>query len=582
MRHTLFILFFLCTFNAIAQINQDVPKWFTHPAKGEYVGVSLPLVTVQGDSQILREKSAEFSAILSYFICMKKQRVKEDKSKVAFDFSNGIFEYELYLPEITNSSKVCGSMKSFCNSVLFQKSDVLQTQMIGEGDFFLEGKYQVVRKQEGIDGTIWVALRFNPEGDKSFFTGKLRFSKNTINNISEKVSNFQILDPVSKIIANIDYEESMGTTSLSVEYEGVNVNGHYVNDNIKNTALNSKYLQTFLGSKELNTIGYDNRGISTSYGIIDPQGVGYFLSLITLIEDNVIKTSLEESTDLECLYNVGNYFQSGYTQSYFMPIITEDKPKYMVAIESHKENNTFAVIFGNEKYLQAEDVPYAQNDAKAFAEYCQRVLNIPEKQISIYENATYGSMRTAIKRLKETVNAFQGDVDIVFYYAGHGFPDEESQNAYLLPSDADGTMPEVCYSLNQLYSELGSMNARKIIVFMDACFSGSKRSGGMLQSARGIAIKAKPSELKGNLVVFSAATGEQTAFPYHSEEHGLFTYYLLRKLQMDNGEMTLGALVEYVKNEVGKTSIIENKKTQTPTVTFSSELKDRWKDLKLK
>ena len=84
------------------------------------------------------------------------------------------------------------------------------------------------------------------------------------------------------------------------------------------------------------------------------------------------------------------------------------------------------------------------------------------------------------------------------------------------------------------------------------------------------------------MVVFSAASGEQTAYPYKSKEHGLFTYYLLNKLEKEKGDVTLGELAKYIVTEVGKTSIIENKKSQTPTVGHSASLANMWQDLKLK
>ena len=65
---------------------------------------------------------------------------------------------------------------------------------------------------------------------------------------------------------------------------------------------------------------------------------------------------------------------------------------------------------------------------------------------------------------------------------------------------------------------------------MDACFSGAQRGEGMLISARGIALKTKQEIPQGNLIVFSAASDDQTAFPYKEKGHGLFTYYLLKKL----------------------------------------------------
>jgi hypothetical protein len=36
---------------------------------------------------------------------------------------------------------------------------------------------------------------------------------------------------------------------------------------------------------------------------------------------------------------------------------------------------------------------------------------------------------------------------------------------------------------------------------------------------------------QGNMVVFSAAQGDETAYPNNDEKHGMFTYFLLKKLQ---------------------------------------------------
>lgn len=245
-----------------------------------------------------------------------------------------------------------------------------------------------------------------------------------------------------------------------------------------------------------------------------------------------------------------------------------------------KNDKTFAVIIGNENYLQVGKVQYAKNDARTFAAYCQKTLGLPEKNIRTYSDATYGMMLAALKDVKEIADAYNGDIDVIFYYAGHGIPDGKG-NAYLLPVDADGTQPEVCLPTGRLYSELNKLNVRKLVVFMDACFSGAQRGDGMLVAARGVAIKAVSEAPEGNSVVFSAANGEETAFPYKEKGHGMFTYFLLKKLQETKGDVTLGELAEYVKTQVGAQSIVVNRKKQTPTVVPSATAND-WKSMKLR
>jgi hypothetical protein len=103
-----------------------------------------------------------------------------------------------------------------------------------------------------------------------------------------------------------------------------------------------------------------------------------------------------------------------------------------------------------------------------------------------------------------------------------------SRTAYLLPVDGIGTDISTGYKLDDLYSALGNIPTKNVTVFMDACFSGSKREQGMLASARGVAIKARSGMPQGNMVVFSAAQGDETAYPNNEEKHACLPISCLR------------------------------------------------------
>lgn len=268
--------------------------------------------------------------------------------------------------------------------------------------------------------------------------------------------------------------------------------------------------------------------------------------------------------------------------------IEEEKMNALAAVDkdipvTDKVNsNTFVVIIGNEKYDNEADVPYAENDAQIFRQYVQKTLGVPEKQIRYTINATLNNIRRSVRWLGQAMEVCQGSGRVIFYYAGHGIPDESSRSAYLLPTDGMGSDVETAYSLQSLYEEFGKMNAERVTVFLDACFSGSKREEGMLASARGVAIKAKPQEPADNMVVFTAAQGDETAYPYKEMRHGMFTYYLLKKLQDTEGNVTLGELEDYITKEVKRQSFVENDKMQTPSVNASTALQGKWRSMTLK
>ena len=246
-----------------------------------------------------------------------------------------------------------------------------------------------------------------------------------------------------------------------------------------------------------------------------------------------------------------------------------------------RNNNTFAIIIANENYQNDAKVDFALNDGRIFKEYCRKTLGIPESNIKMSPDATLNNLRNNISWIKDVASVYKGEAEIIFYYAGHGVPDDSSKEAFLLPVDGAGRLTsQTGYSLKQLYSDLASCNTKSTLVFMDACFSGAQRNGQMLASARGVVIKAKNDAPQGNMVVFSAASAEQTAHQFADKQHGMFTYFLLKKLQETNGNVTLGELGNYIIDNVSKESIVRNSKLQTPTVTPSSVIGD-WTNMKL-
>lgn len=247
-----------------------------------------------------------------------------------------------------------------------------------------------------------------------------------------------------------------------------------------------------------------------------------------------------------------------------------------------KNEHTFVVIIANENYRREEKVTYANNDGNIFKEYCIKTLGIPERGIKYVADASLNDLKYNLNWLKQVMEAYNGEASVIFYYAGHGIPDEANKTAYLLPVDGYGSDVTTGYSLKTLYDELGAMHAKSVSVFLDACFSGTKREGDMLASARGVAIKVKEMAPQGNMIVFSAAQGDETAYPYKEQGHGMFTYYLLKKLQETKGEATLGEICDYVTSEVRKQSIVINGKMQTPTLTPSTSVGNAWRNWKLK
>ena len=250
--------------------------------------------------------------------------------------------------------------------------------------------------------------------------------------------------------------------------------------------------------------------------------------------------------------------------------------------------NRFALIIGNEDYsafqpsLKTEsNVEFAIHDAEIFKEYSIKIIGIPDENIIMVLNAKAMEMHRAIGQINSIIKNMQGNAELYVFYAGHGFPDEVTKESYLIPVDVTGTDLQFAIKQTDFFKKITEYPAKRVVVFLDACFSGGGRNQSLL-AARGVKIKPKENPLKGNLVVFSASSGEQSSLPYDEKEHGLFTYFLLKKLKDTLGNINLEELSDYLTKEVGVRSVMVNNKEQNPQTSTSFELGDTWKNWSLK
>ncbi len=248
---------------------------------------------------------------------------------------------------------------------------------------------------------------------------------------------------------------------------------------------------------------------------------------------------------------------------------------------NNKNENTLVAIIANERYEFAANVDNATSDGLAFKEHCIRTLGVPEDNIRYMANLSFGRMKKGINDILELADMLNGKANLIIYYAGHGIPNNKTKDAYLMPVDADGTDTDICMSLSSLYANLNSKNLNQCIVFLDACFSGAQRGGDMIVAARGVKLKPKEAQPDGKTIVFTATSDDQAAFSHKEEKHGLFTYFLLKKLQESKGNVTLGELAEYLTQKVGFESRRINNSPQTPTVLVAAGMADKWKKMQL-
>jgi len=227
--------------------------------------------------------------------------------------------------------------------------------------------------------------------------------------------------------------------------------------------------------------------------------------------------------------------------------------------------DAIAVIIGNKDYAgTVPDVDFAHNDAEAMKRFVVEIMGFREGNIIDLRDATKGRLEAvfgtddhAEGQLHDWVKA--GKSDVVVFYSGHGAPGLKDRRGYLVPADADPRRIELTgYPVDLLYSNLAQVPARRMTVFLDACFSGETPKGMIVDAASGILVQPRLPAAAG-LTVLTAARRDQVANWDTKAKHGLFTRYLLQGLRGaadadpfgdGNGDVTLAEVGRYLDEEM--------------------------------
>lgn len=234
----------------------------------------------------------------------------------------------------------------------------------------------------------------------------------------------------------------------------------------------------------------------------------------------------------------------------------------------------WAIIISPEFYDETDNVKFSSNSGKMFEEVARKVLHVSERRTYalIGEDATTGKIKNRLNKLMKFVR--EGDT-IYFYYSGHGIPDIESKEPYILPKDLDPAYvsDEKDFKLANIYQRLQDSKAAKVIAFVDSCFSGATDNKTLFSGVAAPRIKSKTIKIdKTKMVVLTAGEGKQFSNMYKEKSMRMFSYFLIENLL--SGKKNINDVFKATKEEVEKTSFeLGDQYYQSPTIAGNENMK---------
>jgi len=143
------------------------------------------------------------------------------------------------------------------------------------------------------------------------------------------------------------------------------------------------------------------------------------------------------------------------------------------------ENNTtyagkyYALVIGISDYPNP-DIPSLDgeptNDAKEIAQILTTNYTFNESDVKVLLNPTY---RQVIRSFDDLAKLITKDDNLLIFYAGHGYYDEDKKIGYWLPSDAEMGYTDAWLYNSVLVDNIKKINSKHTLLISDACFSGS-------------------------------------------------------------------------------------------------------------
>lgn len=165
------------------------------------------------------------------------------------------------------------------------------------------------------------------------------------------------------------------------------------------------------------------------------------------------------------------------------------------------------------------------------------------------------------------------DDTVVIAFSGHG-----SDTHDLITYDADvGDLPNTAIPLDLIQEWFSRIPAKRLIFFLDCCFSGG-------MGAKVLHVDAKPRDIRSTearlsalagagRVIFTASSATEAAYEHGRYGHGLLTYFLMEALRgasevVQAGKVSLYRLLDHVTGRV-QAAAQQIGRVQNPTMRGS-------------
>ncbi len=193
-----------------------------------------------------------------------------------------------------------------------------------------------------------------------------------------------------------------------------------------------------------------------------------------------------------------------------------------ITTEIKKGGKYYALIVGVSKYDEPKlNLDKPEKDAEKIKEIFVKQYSFADSTTFLLKNPTRQKIISELYRLRKIIGS---NDNLLIFYAGHGFWDEDARQGYWWAKDAVPDDPSTWLSNSDLREQIRSIKSAHTLLISDACFSGGifkTRSGNDIQNA------SRDIQMLYQMPSRRAITsGTMTAVP----DNSVFLEYLSKRL----------------------------------------------------
>jgi hypothetical protein len=188
--------------------------------------------------------------------------------------------------------------------------------------------------------------------------------------------------------------------------------------------------------------------------------------------------------------------------------------------------NYHALVIGNDMYRTLPHLGTAVGDAEAVAKELERNYHF---NVRLLTNATEEDIIGALTDMRREL---QWDDNLLIYYAGHGWYDQDAEQGYWLPVDASEDNQAHWISNADITNALKALKAKHILVVADSCYSGTLARSANI-SVRGVDYIERIVKKKARTVLTSG--GLEPVQDAGGAGHSVFAHAFLEALDENDG-----------------------------------------------